>query len=227
MSRSKRVAVVGVVAFLLVWARAARADDAEPPSAGILGAGVALAVGGAALNVYEIHRYVNETGNDFGTLTLSSLGSLVMQGGGALETYWAWRLGEHRLATDLRDNVPLESRRPMALGALAVGAVALVATYVGIGFVFAKTFTCALNQNNTANTAPGDIQHCANDALVAVTIIDLAAGAVLLVAAPVAGYGFAYDSAAQREGHKLASLRYLVAPTVVPGGAGAALVGRF
>jgi hypothetical protein len=222
MFRSKRVAVVGVVAFLLVWARSARADDAEPPSAGILGAGVALALGGAALNVYGVHRYVNAPGNDFGALTLSSLGNLVMEGGGAIETYWAWRLGEHRLATDLRDDVPLQSRRPLAIGALVVGAAALAATYVGTGIVFAKSFSCALNHNPEATDL-----HCANDALVAFTIIDLAAGAVLLVAAPVAGYGFAYDSAAQRAGHKLALLRYLVAPTVVPGGAGAALVGRF
>src|SRR5260221_5957166 len=145
---SKRTVVAGVVVSLLVRAGAARAEDPEPPSAGILGAGVALAVGGAALNVYGVHRYLNASDNDIGALSLSSLGSLVMEGGGALETYWAWRLGEHRYATDLRDNVPLESRRPMALGALVVGAAALAATYVGVGFVFAKTFSCAFNQNN-------------------------------------------------------------------------------
>jgi hypothetical protein len=55
------------------------------------------------------------------------------------------------------------------------------------------------------------------DTVMTSTIINLAAGGVLLVAAPIAGYGFGYDSAAQEAGRPL-SMRATIVPRLVAGG---------
>jgi hypothetical protein len=105
---------------------------------------------------------------------------------------------------------------------VAVGAVAVVAMYVGIAIVFAKQVSCIDPQHNT----PDDISRCIGDTVMTSTIINLAAGGLLLVAAPIAGYGFGYDSAAREAGRPL-SMRATIVPRFVAGGAGLALVGRF
>jgi hypothetical protein len=214
---------VAAVLFLvtLTAASRARAQDVEPvesPSPALLGAGIAVAVGGAALSYWTARKFEDNQGS-YGWLLLNSTGGLVMQIGGAIETVWGWQLGESKLSYEVRGNLPLRSRRPLALGAFAVGAAAVVAMYVGIGIVFAKEVSC-LDKPNT----PDDISRCIGDTIMTSTIINLAAGGVLLVAAPIVGYGFGYDSAAEGAGRPL-SMRLV--PTVVAGGSGLALVGRF
>ena len=220
MTSLPRVVALIVLAVLRAASSRARAQEAaEPPSPVLLGAGIAVAIGGGALTYYSAHNLKNNSGS-YGDVALNSLGTLTMQVGGALETVWAWQLGESNLSYDLRGNVPLASRRPLALGALAVGAAALVAMYVGIAIVTGKEVSCISNGSKTAD----QISNCAGDAIMTATYVNLAAGGVLLVAAPVAGYGFGYDAAARDSGHAF-SMRVL--PQVGPDGGGLSLTGRF
>jgi hypothetical protein len=223
----RAIVLAGLLSAFVVAAFAtagvARAEEVEPPSPALLGVGIAVAVGGGALAYLGARRFVDSNGTSFGDLALSSGGTLLMQVGGALESVWAWQLGESRLSYDVRGNLPLDSRRPAALGALAVGALALVAMYVGSGLIAAKDFSCA----GSAHSDFAAFQSCAKDAVLTATIVDLAAGGVLLVAAPIAAYGLGYDSAAGQAGYSLVSLRARVVPRVLPSGGGIALVGRF
>jgi len=221
MSSRLAAALVVLVVTLAGASRAGAEEPAEPPSPVLLGAGIAVAIGGGALTYYSSRSFKNN-GGSFGDLVLNSLGTLTMQVGGALETVWAWQLGESNLSYDVRGNVPLTSRRPLALGALAVGAAAFVAMYVGAAIVAAKEVGCIGSGSKTAD----EISRCVGDAVMTATYVDLAAGGVLLVAAPVAGYGFAYDAAAREAGRPL-SLRARIVPRLVAGGAGLSLVGRF
>lgn len=201
----------------------ARADEAEPPSPVLLGVGLAIAVGGGALAYHGARSYVDSNGSSFGDLAMNSGGTLLMQVGGALEFLWAWQLGESRFSYDRRGNRPIVPDRPLALGALAVGVAALAAMYAGAALVVAKDVSCA----GDAHAGVAAFQSCAKDPVLTATVVDLVAGGVLLVAAPIAGYGLAYDSASNDAGSPFVSLRAVLVPRVGPSGGGVALVGRF
>lgn len=224
MSRCRRgVALIALAAFAAGFGPAtrARADEApEPPGPGLLIAGIVVAAGGGALAYAGARSYQRSDGSSLGPLFMSSFGSLGMQIGGALETTWAWQLGESRAWYDVRGNVPLKSRRPLGLAGLAVGGVAFAGMLVGMGIVISKEISCT--HENVTTT---EILTCAKDTVMTATIIDLAAGGVLLVAAPVVGYAFGYDTAVRDAGGTFTSLRLV--PNLVPGGGGLTFGGRF
>jgi len=211
----------------LASARADAADEDTGPTPVLLGLGLAVAAGGATVAYTSARHYVDHPDASAGWVALNGLGLLTMEGGGALVALWGWKLGEHAYATDVAGGVPIRSRRPLALTGVAIGAVALVAIEGASFYVFSKISGCA-NPESTINQS----QHCLLDNLVTLTVVQIAAGGVLLVAAPLAGYGFGYDSTARRAGKLPSALRYVVAPTFVATADGRAapalgLVGRF
>jgi hypothetical protein len=218
MTRVRRAAAVAVVLAVLGAASRARGDEPiEPPSPALLVTGLVLAAGGGTLAYWGARRYVDSDGTATGKLALSNLGTLTMQVGAGFEAYWAWGLGQHAFSYDQRGNLPLRSQRPRAFIALAAAAAAFATMWVGAGIVVAKEISCA--RDGAASV--GDFQRCAKDATMTATLLDLAAGGVLLVAAPFGAYGFGYEAAARESGHSFVSLRLLPTP------GGLALVGRF
>lgn len=192
---------------------AAAADDDSGPSPALLGLGLAVAAGGATVAYTSARHYVDNPDASAGWVALNGLGTLTMEGGGALVALWGWKLGEHAYATDVAGGVPIKSRRSLALTGVAIGAVGVVAIEAASFYVFSKFSSCSTNQTTTVNQA----QHCLLNNLVTLTVVQIAAGGVVLVAAPIAGYGFGYDAAARRAGQLLAAFRYVVAPTFVAG----------
>jgi len=235
-ARARIVSCLVATAIALGSAGRAAADEepapaeGAPPSAAWLVFGVAVAAGGGALQYYGAHRYARDAQASGGWLALSSLGGLTAEVGGALTAYWGWRLGENHFAFDRASGGPIKERRSLALGALAVGAVAFAATYVAEIYVFTRAFTCE-TQAIVAGVAGGTPDRCAAQQILTATVIQLGADAVLLGVAPVAGYGFGYDTAAKRANETPAH-RYSLAPAILSDGAGARapglqLVARF
>jgi hypothetical protein len=221
------IVLAGLVATFAVAgfaaAGAAHADEVEPPSPVLLGVGIAVAVGGGALAYHGARSYVDSNGSSFGELALSAGGTLLIQVGGVIESAWAWQLGESHLSYDVQGNRPLVSRRPLALAALAVSAAAVVAMYVGTALLVGKNVSCAADAHSSVDA----FERCAKAPVLTETFVDLAAGGALLVAAPIAAYGFGYESAAGEAGRPLISLRAVIVPRVLASGGGLALVGRF
>jgi hypothetical protein len=212
--------VAALVAALAPASRARAGDldePAGPPSPALLATGLVLAAGGGALAYYEARRYVDSGGSSTSSLVLSETGTLLVQVGAGFATYWAWELGQHAFSYDLRGNLPLRSQRPRAFIALAAATAAFVTMFVGAAIVISKEVGCAQD----GATSVGEFQRCAQDAVMQATLLDLAAGGVLLVAAPFGGYGFGYEAAAREAGRSFVSWRLVPAP------GGLALVGRF
>jgi hypothetical protein len=221
MALCRRGVALAVLLLCMGAAARVRADEApRPPGPGLLITGIVVAAGGGVLAYAGARSYQRSDGSSLGPLFMSSLGTLGMQIGGALETTWAWQLGESRAWYDVAGNVPLRSRRPMGLTGLAVGGAAFAGMLVAQGIVIAKEISCT-----HANVTTTEILTCAKDTVMTATIVDLAAGGVLLVVAPVVGYAFGYDTAVRDAGGTFTSLR--LAPILRPDGGGLALGGRF
>jgi hypothetical protein len=215
------LATVTAAGLLAAAPSPAAADEGEAPSAALLVGGVAVAAAGGALQYYAARRYTNNLDAGFGWVALDGVGGLVTQGGGALVALWGWRLGEHDLAVDLASGGPIKQRRPLANTGLVLGGAALLASYVALVYADAGVIGCVRSQNQT------QLQSCARDRFMTLTTIELVADGVLLVAAPIAGYGFGYDSAAQKATERRTAVRFALAPAFIPGGAGLSLRARF
>jgi hypothetical protein len=222
----RRVAVV-LGLLVALGARAARADEPAPaPGPAGLVVGIAAMAGGGALHYASARHYADDPSTGTGWLLLNSLGALVMQVGGVVETAWGWQLGEHDLALDLASGRPVRQHHPVARVALAAGAVAVIGMYVGIVFVYAKSLGCAVDVRSTAG-----VRHCAADSVFTISVLDLFAGGLLAVAGPLAGYGLGYEDAAEnaalgRMFGRRARLRF--GPAYLPGGGlGLGLDARF
>jgi hypothetical protein len=132
--------------------------------------------------------------------------------GGAMTTAWAWKLGEHDFALDLRNRAPIQDKRWLGLTGLGVGVVGLIGITVGQILVFQKTVDCFNHSNGYSDEAIS----CTNDGLLAATIVQLAGDAVLLgVAAPMIGYGFGYDSAADAARRRRDTARVSLTPGIL------------
>jgi hypothetical protein len=148
---------------------------------------------------------------DGGCFWLSTGGGLVAQVGGAIATFWAWRLGESHAARDARAGVETDVYG-YKVGGLVVGGLALATIYASTLYGSFSVFGC---------TTAGQVDRgCASRKAYVPALISLGAEPVLLVAAPLAGYGFGYQAGRRR-------LTVVVAPTVSPSLAGLTAVGRF
>jgi len=180
------------------------------------------AVGGGALQYTSAHHFANNPEASFGWLALGSVGGIVSEVGGAVTAYWGWRLGENHLAFDRASGGPVKERRSMALIALAVGAAALAVEYGAELYLFSKSFSCETQAIGSGSS----LTRCAGDQIVTSTTVQLAANGVLLVVAPVAGYGFGYDTAAKQSAGQ--GFHISLAPALVSSATpGLGLVGRF
>ena len=110
---------------------------------------------------------------------------------------------------ELRDNI-------------ARGAAAFLAAYAAEFYVLTRTLSCDTQRIFDATST----ERCAANAVLTATVVELAANAIILGVAPVAGYGFGYDAAAKRSatGH---GFRLSLAPALITGGAGLRLTARF
>jgi hypothetical protein len=212
--------VAAAVTLAAAPSRAA-AEEAEAPSAALLVGGVAVAAAGGALQYYAARHYANNADAGFGWVALDSAGGLVTQGGGALVALWGWRLGEHDFAVDLASGGPIKERRPIANTGLVLGGAALLASYAALVYADVGVVGCVHSPNQT------QFQSCARDRFMTLTTVELIADGVLLVAAPIAGYGFGYDSAARKAAERRTAMHFAFAPAFIPGGAGLTLRARF
>jgi len=224
--------IVFLAALVLVVAnpRQAAAQEREPddgPPSALLVGGLTFAVAGGALQYYGIHRLADSIDEDPGSADLKwgflgSLGGLMAEVGGAMTTAWAWKLGEHDLAMDLRNRAPIQDKRWLGLTGLGVGVVGIIGITVGQILVFQKTVDCFKHSNGYGTEA----QTCTSDMLLTATVIQLAGDAVLLgVAAPMIGYGFGYDSAADAAHRKRDTARVSLTPGLLATTGPAAAVG--
>ena len=145
-----RIAFLAALAILVAHPGRAAADEQGPddgPSPILLVGGLTFAIGGGALQYYGIHRLTDAIDQDNEPVgpewgLLASVGGLVAEVGGAMTTAWAWKLGEHDFAVDLRTGAPIQEKRSLGLTGLVVGAVALIGITVGQLFVFSRTLNC-------------------------------------------------------------------------------------
>jgi hypothetical protein len=204
MTSGRRAGAVAALVAVLGAAPRVRADEPiDRPSPALLGTGLVLAAGGGVLVYYGAHQYA-EAPNSLRTgILMGTVGSLTLDLGVALETVWAWQLGQHASDYDRRGNLPPRSQRPRAFLALAGATVAFVGMSVGaVGIV-------AGSKDVTLDSA----------------YLYLGAAGLLLVAAPVAACGFGYEAASRESGRPIVSLRLV--PTLVGGAGALTLVGRF
>jgi hypothetical protein len=195
----------------------AQEDAPAPPSAVWPVLGVAVAVGGGAL-VYRQARQAR-TGDpacmkvDGGCFWGGLGGTLLEEGGGAIVSYWGWRLGERAFALDRNKDVSA-----MKVGGLVLGGAAFLATYVGVIYGAVAPIGCVDHDRVEVD------YKCVGPKQYTAQLIGLAATPVLLIAAPFAAYAFGYEGA-RRTASQRSSL--VLGPISVPGGSGVALLGRF
>jgi hypothetical protein len=225
----RAAAALLAIAVLLGAARRAAADDssaseeaAAPPSPALLVFGIATAVGGGALQYVAARHFADNVEASAGWLALSGVGGLTSEIGGAVAAYWGWRLGENHFAFDRAAGGTSKERRSLGLTSLGIGAAAFVLEYVAQFYVLTRTITCDTQHILSATSA----EHCAADQVLTATVIELAANAIILGVAPVAGYGFGYDAAAKQSASGN-GFRLSLAPSFVSGAAGLGLVARF
>ena len=196
------------------------ARSAPRPSAAVPVLGGAVAAGGILLTYAAAMK---ERDSDPSCATFSGGCTWVELGGGALAqiggaalAYWGWRLGEADARDDRAAGTP---RSPTSidgykLGGLIVGGIALVALD-GAGLYG------ALGGLDCLKGGVAD-EPCMSHAKYRPALVQLGATAVLLVVAPVAGYGLGYAKSADEARPAVA----LVPLTSATGG-GLALAGRF
>lgn len=206
--------VVEVALLLAGTARAA--EDPASPSAALPVLGGAVALGGMAMT-YAAARNMHDRDPgcvelDGGCFWLATAGALTAQIGGAIATFWAWRLGESDAARDGRAGVARDVHA-YKVGGLIVGGLALATIYASTLYGSVAVFGCS-------DTGVVD-RGCASRKAYVPTLLTLGAEAVLLVAAPVAGYGFGHAAGGAR------TASAALVPTVSASAAGLAIVGRY
>jgi hypothetical protein len=215
--------VLGTMLSLLALGSAATANAAEEagpaprPSAAIPVLGAAVAASGVMMTYAAA---VKERDGDPSCATLSGDctwvdlgGSVLAQIGGAAIAYWGWRLGE----ADARDDRAAGRVRSVdgyKIGGLVVGGLALAALDGAGLYAALGVFDCAKGRMTD--------EACLSRAKYTPTLVELGATGVLLVVAPLAGYGLGYAKTAG-EGRPA----MVVVPMASATGGGLALAGRF
>jgi len=118
----------------------------------------------------------------------------------------------------------VKERRSLGLIGLGVGVLVVAGIVVGEAFVFNKAVACGFASSDTSQA---EFERCASDAIRLTTIVQLAGSAVLLGVAPVAGYGFGYDNAADRSvpGRRTRYSGVSILPAFLASGSGSGLMG--
>lgn len=183
-------------------------------------------MGGGALSYYGAHRFAQDDDLKSGGqwVALDAAGTFTMEVGGALATLWGWRLGEHDFQVDRASGGPIKDRRSLAVTGLVVGGAAVVGMTVGFGYVYSKYMSCLGSSNGVSGA---ELRQCTGDYFVKLSVVDLVADGVLMFAAPLAGYGFGYESAARRAGASPAGFDWRLTPLYLQSGAGLGFSGRF
>ena len=225
-------AIVAVMAGSATGARAQVAQQSRnptPPGAGFLVGGIVMAVAGGALQYYSIDRFTDAYEGDSYTINpgwvmLGGVGSLATQAGGALAAAWGWKQGEHDLAMDLSAGAPVKENRSLGLIGLGVGVLVVAGIVVGQTFVFSKAIECGFSSSDSSQV---EFQRCSADSIKLATLVQLGGGAVLLGVAPLAGYGFGYDNAADRAipGRRAGFSGLSILPAFLASGSGSGLMG--
>jgi len=218
-------ALVAGAVTLLAAAPGARADEdgaiREPSPAGLV-VGAAAMAGGGALQYFATRHYADHADAGVGWLLLGSAGEIVMQVGALVEGSWGWQLGEFHFAVDAATGGPVRERHPVARAALGVAALAVISMYAGAVYLYVKNGTCTVESGLGAAA-----RRCAAGAADDIAVVNLVAGGLLALAAPVAGHGLGYADAAENSSRGRIYLRYRVAPTFVAGAPGLGLVATF